>query len=95
MRKGTSVPAGTVTASFNAKRENVRTGQRGTGDGRLNDWMDGERVYRVTEEVAGLGQYGRTLTILICENLSLRAELEEAEDNEEALIESWTPKFRR
>jgi hypothetical protein len=95
LRKGTPVPAGTATASFNAKPENVRTGQRDAGDGRLNDWMGGERVYRITEEVVGLGQYGRTLTTLTCNNLSLRAEAEEAEDDEEALIESWTPRFRK
>jgi len=49
----------------------------------------------VTEEVVGLGQYGRTLTILACKNLSLRAEAEDPEDDEDALIESCTPRFRR
>jgi hypothetical protein len=68
VRKGTPVPAATVTADFNSRPENVRTGQRNSGKGRLNDRMDGERVYRVTEEVAGLGQYGRTLTLLTCRN---------------------------
>ncbi len=95
VRKGTPVPAGTVTASFNAKPDNVRMGQRNSGEGRLNDWMDGDRTYRITEEVVGLGQYGRTLTVLNCKALSLRAETEEFEDDEDALIESWTPKFRR
>jgi hypothetical protein len=94
VRKGMPVPTDTVTASFNAKPENVRTGQRDSGDGRLNDWMDGERVYRVTEEVVGLGQYGRTLTILTCNSLTMRVE-EVEDDDEEAIIESWTPKFRR
>lgn len=47
------------------------------------------------EEVVGLGQYGRTLTVLTCGALSLRAEAEEPDDDEDALIESWTPKFRR
>lgn len=95
VRKGTPVPSGTVTASFNARPENVRTGQRDVGDGRLNDWMDGERVHRVTEEVVGLGQYGRTLTILTCKSLGQRIEADEDDDDEEALIESWTPRFRR
>jgi len=60
-RQGTAVPDGTVTAAFNAQPENVRIGARDSGDGRLNDWMGGERVYRVREEVVGLGQYGRPL----------------------------------
>ncbi|AMN40418.1 ImmA/IrrE family metallo-endopeptidase [Rhodoplanes sp. Z2-YC6860] len=95
LRKGTPVPAGTATARFNATPDNVSTGQRDSGEGKLNDWIGGERVYRVTEEVVGLGQYGRTLTILTCASLSMRAEAEEADDDEDALIESWTPKFRR
>jgi predicted transcriptional regulator len=94
IRKGTPVPDGTVTASFNARPKNVRTGERDGGDGRLNDWMGGERLYRVREDVLGLGQYGRTLTVLTCDGLS--AEKESDYDNEEdELIESWTPKFRR
>ncbi len=95
LRKGTPVPGGTITSSFNAEPENVRTGQRDAGDGRLNDWMDGDRVYRVVEEVVGLGQYGRTLTILTCAHLSLRSESEEPDDDEDELIERWTPRFRR
>ena len=72
----------------------MRTGARDSGDGRLNDWMGGERVYRVQEEVVGLGQYGRTLTVLICEGLSADKE-SEYDDEEAELIESWTQKFRR
>ena len=46
------------------------------------------------KDVLGLGQYGRTLTVLTCDGLS--AEKESEYDNEDdELIESWTPKFRR
>lgn len=95
VRKGTPLPLGSLTATFNSKPENVRTGNRDTGDGRLNDWMGGDRQYKIMEEVVGLGQYGRTLTILTCNSLSMRPEEVEDEADEEALIESWTPKFRR
>lgn len=95
VRKGTPVPEGTVTSNFNVRPENVRTGQRDSGDGLLNAWMDGERKYAVTEEVVGLGQYGRTLTVLTCKALTMRVEEAEDEDDEETLIESWTPRFRR
>lgn len=94
IRKSAAVPDGTVTAAFNARSENVRTGQRDGGDGRLNDWMGGERIYRVREDVIGLGQYGRTLTVLTCDGLSAEKE-SEYDDEETELIESWTPKFRR
>jgi hypothetical protein len=94
IRKGTALPDGTVTALFNARPENVRTGERDGGNGRLNDWMGGERVYHVREDVVGLGQYGRTLTVLTCAGLS--AEKESEYDDEEAeLIENWTPRFQR
>lgn len=94
IKKGAAVPDGTVTTAFNARPENIRTGERDAGDGRLNDWMGGERVYRVHEEVVGLGQYGRTLTVLNCEGLSSEKETE-YDDEEVELTESWTPKFRR
>jgi hypothetical protein len=94
VRKGTPVPGGTITTNFNAKPENVRAGQRESGDGRLNDWMDGDRAYRVTEEVVGLGEYG-TLTVLTCGSLSMRIEEAGDEEDDDKLMESWTPKFRR
>jgi hypothetical protein len=56
--------------------------------------MGGERIYQVHEAVVGLGQYGRTLTVLTCEGLSVDKE-SEYDDEEAKLIESWTPKFRR
>lgn len=93
IRKDTPVPAGTVTARFNADPDNVTCGHRDAGEGRLNDWLGGERTYRVREEVVGLGQYGKTLTILTCQSLTLRADVEEPDDDEEALIERWTPRL--
>lgn len=95
LKKGTAVPAGSVTASFNSRTESIRAGERDAGDGRLNDWMAGERAYRITEEVVGLGHYGRTLTVLTCGSLSLRGDTEDSDDDEETLIDSWTPRFRQ
>jgi Zn-dependent peptidase ImmA (M78 family) len=95
LRKGTPVPAGTLTEVFNARPENVRIAKKDVGDGRLNDWMEGDKIYKVTEEVIGLGSYGRTLTVLTCNALSMRVDAPDEDDNEEALVESWTPRFRR
>jgi hypothetical protein len=95
LRKGTPVPDGTVTENFNARPENIRTARKDSGEGRLNDWMEGERIYRVSEEVVGLGSYGRTLTVLTCKSLSMRIEAVKEDDDEEALVESWTPRFHR
>lgn len=96
LRKGTPVPANTATSEFNADKDNVRVGQRHSGEGSLRDWMDGDRAYRVIEEVVGLGQYGRTLTVLTCPSLTLRPEADtDDEDEERDLIESWTPRFKK
>lgn len=96
LRKGSPLPEGTITESFNAKSENVLAGRKDAGDGRLNDWMGGDRIYRVVEEVVGLGDYGRTLTVLTCDRLTMRVESPDDDaDDEEALIESWTPRFKR
>jgi Zn-dependent peptidase ImmA (M78 family) len=93
LKTGTPVPQGTVTAAFNALPDNIRLGKTDSGAGRLNDWMGGDRTYSIAEEVVGLGQYGRTLTILTCDALALDAG-EDEEENDEQLVESWTPKFR-
>ena len=96
IKKGTPVPSGTVTADFNAQPENVRTGKKDAGEGRLNDWIGGDRTYNVHEQVVGLGQYGRTLTVLTC--AALRAEKgyeDDDEEDEEELVERWTPRFRK
>ena len=94
VRKGTPVPTGTATAAFNALPENVRLAKRESAEGQLHDWMGGDRPYSISEEVVGLGQYGRTLTVLTCDALGVD-EVDEQEESDEGLIESWTPRFRR
>jgi Zn-dependent peptidase ImmA (M78 family) len=95
LRNGASVPGGTLTEAFNANPDNGRKGSNDAGDGNLRDWFDTGRNYSCTEEVVGLGQYGRTLTVLTCNALDIDDIEADEEDYEEALIESWTPRFRR
>jgi hypothetical protein len=95
-RKGTPMLTGTGTADFNARPAHVRLSNRESGLGRLHDWLGGDRVYRIEEEVIGLGSYGRTLTVPTCGQLSTDRDLvEDDEDDEEKLVKSWTPRFRR
>ena len=56
------------------------------------DWLGGRRSITVSEEAIGLGRYGKTLTVLSSSEIG---EDESDEDDEDALIESWTPRFRR
>jgi Zn-dependent peptidase ImmA (M78 family) len=94
LKKGTPIPAGTVTSRFVKQPENVRIGARNAAECRLNDWMDGDRIYRIVEEVVGLGSYGRTLTVLTCATLGEEPG-DDDEQEDEDLAERWTPRFRR
>ena len=85
----------TATFAFNQKFENVRYAARQEADCDLQTWFGGEHSLCATEEVVGLGEYGKTLTVLTA--LDIEEQLEELEELEEErdLSESWTPKFRR
>ena len=95
LRKGTPLPTNSATRSFNAEPGKVRSGSEDSGEGTLNDWMGGDRVFRVHEQVVGLGRYGHTLTVLSSDQLSKANYPDSDDDDEEALIESWTPRFHR
>jgi hypothetical protein len=90
IKKGDPLPAG-VTAAFNARPENVAAARRVTGECDLMDWFDTDRHVPLDEEVIGLGRYGFTLTVLSSEVLTDTGE--EDEDDEEATLERWTPRF--
>jgi len=91
LRKRDAVPRSSPTFRFNQNAENVRCAERIEETSNLQDWFGGRRRIAIDEDVIGLGSYGKTLTVLY--NISL-PEPEEEED-EAALIESWTPRFRR
>ena len=88
-RKGQILPAGTATDRFNGDPANVRTSQRTEAETELRDWFGGPRSIPATEEVVGLGSYGKTLTIL-----SSNVFADEADEDED-LEERWRVGFRR
>ena len=85
-KKGAAVPA-VPTAAFNRTDTNVRNAQRETHESDLPDWFGGRRSAPLTEEIVGLGSYGRTLTILSTETF-------DDDDEDEDLEDRWTPRFR-
>jgi hypothetical protein len=85
-----ALPAG-ATRDFNATPGNVTRGSRKCGEARFSDWFDGTRHTWLDEEIVGLGRYGFTLTVLSSGALPL--EPDEEEDEEERLVDSWTPRF--
>lgn len=89
-RKGMALPIG-VTRDFNATTSNIVAGKRKCGEARFSNWFEGTRHTRLDEEVVGLGRYGFTLTVLTSEELPL--DPEEEDNEEERLVESWTPRF--
>lgn len=91
LRKGTPVPSDTFTHNFNKKASNISQGARKDGDTNLQYWFGGDHQIEMLEEIIGLGSYGKTLTVLSTSDLPTEEDL----DEEEALMESWTPRFRR
>ena len=89
--KRQAVPPDTPTFAFNQTPANVERGGRREESSNLQDWFGGARRLEIAEDVVGLGRYGKTLTVLHSMNLP---EPEDEED-EKALIESWTPRFRK
>jgi IrrE N-terminal-like domain len=95
LRKGSSVPKGTITARFNVDPGNVLRGERSEDEIDVLDWLGGTRSAIVTEEVIGLGQYGKTLTILSSERIGQETEEDDDEESDDDLAERWMPRFRR
>lgn len=91
LRKRELVPRSSPTYAFNQDAANVRTAQRIEQSSNLHDWFGGRRSVSISEDAVGLGSYGRTLTVLY----DIKVAEPEEEEDEAALIESWTPRFRR
>ena len=87
--KGDLLPAGTLTASFVRSSDDIRRGKRDSDDVDLRTWLGGCRKLDAKEEVLGLGTYGKTLTVITTDVLPDEA------DEEDSLLERWTPRFRR
>ncbi|MGE4296482.1 MAG: ImmA/IrrE family metallo-endopeptidase [Desulfovibrionaceae bacterium] len=90
LRQGDPLPPNTLTANFNAHNAPFNENE-GSDEADLRPWLGGTRERTVVEEVIGLGRYGKTLTVITCPSTDVDSEDEEDED---ALLESWTPRFR-
>lgn len=95
LRKGTPVPQGTVTAKLNANPRRVADGERDEGDIDVMDWLGGSRSARALEEVVGLGNYGKTLTVITCPLVRDETYGDDDEEAEGDLEKRWTPRFHR
>jgi Zn-dependent peptidase ImmA (M78 family) len=94
LKRGSPVPTTSVTAQFNADRSRVLRAEREEDEIDVLDWLGGKRSSIVTEEVVGLGRYGKTLTVLSSRKIGQDVYDDEGDD-EQSLIEQWTPRFKK
>jgi len=91
IHKRQAVPLATPTFAFNSNPDNVQRAERVEDESDLQTWFGGSRRIKLREDVIGLGRHQKILTMLH----GIELPEDEDEDADEALIESWTPSFRR
>jgi len=93
LRRGMPVPRETATSRLNACPDRIAAADRTEAEIDIMDWLGGARSSAALEEVIGLGQYGKTLTVLTCASIRDETSRDE-DDSDEELIRRWTPRFR-
>lgn len=91
LKKREGVPHNTATFAFNKVPTNVSHGIRLQETSNLQHWFGGQRSIDISEDIVGLGRYGKTLTVLY----DIDVPEPEDEEEERSLIDSWTPRFKR
>lgn len=91
IKKRESVPRNTATFTFNKEPSNIERGVRIEESSNLQYWFGGKHSIDISEDVVGLGRYGKTLTMLH----DIEIPEPEDEEDERYLIDSWTPRFKR
>ncbi len=85
--KGSFLPLDSLTREFNQIQSNVIASQRDDDSADLIAWFHADDEIDACEEVIGLGDYGKTLTIIT-------ANLPDQEDEEIENISSFSPRFK-
>jgi len=81
--KNSRLTPGTATYNFNKDNANVLSGRRLQASTTLGAWFEGGNHLELTEEIVGLGEYGRTLTVLWTDSTGTSDEAEEQDEEEE------------
>lgn len=93
IRKKQALPMGCTTRTFNSDPDKIRRAERVEGESLFQEWFGGNLRITVTEDVIGLGGYGKTLTVL--HGIELPEDADDLDEDEEKIAESWTSRFRR
>lgn len=92
LKKNAGIPEGTPTSKFNKDSNNVLQGKRTKSWSTMDTWFDCGGVRQLNEEVKGLGNYGRTLTILWAEPPPVEPDDEDSSEEDE--LENMLPSDR-
>jgi len=92
--KGDAVPSGSLTASILCGKTPY-LGEPIYGETDLQDWFGCDQSQPAREEVTRLHWPGGLLTLLFAAALPADDRYLDDEDDEEDLVESWTPRFKR
>jgi hypothetical protein len=95
LRKGSPLPTGTATARLAARPAGVLAGERVTDAVDVRDWLGGTTKAEISEESIGLGQYGKVLTVLVSSSIGQEDDPDVEEEDDDSVIERWTPRFHR
>lgn len=90
LKKGEPVPRGTATERFNKDSDRVSRCEREQSSSNVLDWFGDGPDRELSEDVVGLGSYGRTLTVLFAEE-----SWPDEEDEEDEHLGDFEPKFHR
>ncbi|MBC7764309.1 hypothetical protein H7Y29_01205, partial [Microbacteriaceae bacterium] len=83
--KGSVLPRDSLTRDFNQTAGNIAEAKRSEDDADLIAWFHADNEIDASEEVIGLGDYGKTLTIIT-------ADLPDDDDDDESTFAP--PRFR-
>lgn len=91
IKKNSPLPRSSETKKFNENTLNIKNCCEVSSSTNFSNWFGGLVETEGNEEVIGLGDYNKTLTLLSFSELPSAEELEE----EEELQDSWQPRFKR
>ena len=83
LRRGMPVPRETATSRLNACPDRIAAADRTEAEIDIMDWLGGAHSSAALEEVIGLGQYGKTLTVLTCASIRDKTSRDEDDSDEE------------
>lgn len=89
LKKGTPLPGSTPTSAFNKDPGRIEDSERWEESSSIRDWFGDGPDRELSEDVVGLGSYGKTLTVLFAEDWP------NDEDDEDDELGEWNPTFHR